>query len=62
MALVALVAHASRGAIAQDQLKIAAVVNDDVIPELDVFMRLRMSMLAAHLQDSPGRDSACCRR
>lgn len=54
MALVALVAvMPSRGAIAQDQLKIAAVVNDDVITELDVFMRLRMSMLAAHLQDSP---------
>ncbi len=42
-----------RPAGAQDQLKIAAVVNDDVITELDVFMRLRMAMLSAHLQDTP---------
>ncbi len=42
-----------RPAGAQDQLKIAAVVNDDVITELDVFMRLRLSMLSARLQDTP---------
>jgi peptidyl-prolyl cis-trans isomerase SurA len=41
------------GARAQDELKIAAVVNDDVITQLDVYMRLRLAMLSAHLQDSP---------
>ena len=39
-------------AAAQDSLRIAAVVNDDIISELDVFMRLRMAMLSARLQDS----------
>ena len=43
----------ARPAAAQDELKIAAVVNDDVITQLDVFMRLRMSMLSAKLQDTP---------
>src|SRR5882724_3616641 len=37
---------------AQDELKIAAVVNDDVITQLDVYMRLRLAMLSAHLEDS----------
>src|SRR5262252_4054544 len=37
---------------AQDSLRIAAVVNDDIISELDVYMRLRMAMLSAKLQDS----------
>lgn len=37
---------------AQDQLRIAAVVNDDIISELDVYMRLRMAMLSAQLEDS----------
>jgi len=37
---------------AQDQLRIAAVVNDDIISELDVFMRLRMAMLSAQLEDT----------
>jgi peptidyl-prolyl cis-trans isomerase SurA len=45
-----LVAPAAR---AQDELKIAAVVNDDVITQLDIYMRLRLAMLSAHLQDSP---------
>jgi peptidyl-prolyl cis-trans isomerase SurA len=40
-------------ASAQDELKIAAVVNDDVITELDVFARLRAAMLTARLQDTP---------
>jgi peptidyl-prolyl cis-trans isomerase SurA len=40
-------------AAAQDELKIAAVVNDDVITQFDVFMRLRMAMLSARLQDTP---------
>jgi len=37
---------------AQDTLRIAAVVNEDIITELDVYMRLRMAMLSAHLQDN----------
>ena len=37
---------------AQDTLRIAAVVNDDIISELDVFMRLRMAMLSAKLEDT----------
>jgi peptidyl-prolyl cis-trans isomerase SurA len=44
---------ASPVAWAQDELKIAAVVNDDVITQLDVYMRLRLAMLSAHLQDTP---------
>ena len=39
-------------ASAQDTLRIAAVVNDDIISELDVFMRLRMAMLSAKLDDT----------
>src|SRR4051812_39894804 len=42
-----------RPASAQDELKIAAVVNDDVITQLDVFPRLRLAMLSARLQDTP---------
>jgi len=38
---------------AQDELKIAAIVNDDVITQLDVYMRLRLAMLSAKLQDTP---------
>src|SRR5262245_2740056 len=37
---------------AQDTLRIAAVVNEDIITELDVYMRLRMAMLSAKLQDN----------
>ena len=40
-------------AAAQDELKIAAVINDDVITQLDVFARLRAAMLSARLQDTP---------
>ena len=50
--LLGLSAGAPRAA-AQDELKIAAVVNDDVITELDVFARLRAAMLTARLQDTP---------
>jgi peptidyl-prolyl cis-trans isomerase SurA len=42
-----------QAARAQDELKIAAVVNDDVITQLDVFARLRAAMLSARLQDTP---------
>ena len=34
-------------------MRIAAVVNDDIISELDIFMRLRMAMLSASLDDTP---------
>ncbi|HEV8392347.1 MAG TPA: peptidylprolyl isomerase [Dongiaceae bacterium] len=37
---------------AQDTLRIAAVVNDDIISELDVYMRLKMAMLSAKLEDN----------
>jgi len=41
---------------AQDQaeeLKIAAVVNDEIITQLDVLMRLRIALLSARLPDTP---------
>lgn len=44
---------ASQPARAQDALKIVAVVNEDVITELDLFMRLRLAMMTARLNDSP---------
>jgi peptidyl-prolyl cis-trans isomerase SurA len=50
--LASLAGGAAAPAQAQDQLRIAAVVNDDIISELDVFMRLRMAMLSAQLQDT----------
>ena len=37
---------------AQDSMRIAAVVNEDVISELDVYMRLRMAMISARLEDT----------
>src|SRR5262245_25201337 len=40
-------------AAAQESMRIAAVVNEDVISELDIYMRLRMAMLSAHLEDTP---------
>ncbi|MGH6892540.1 MAG: peptidylprolyl isomerase [Dongiaceae bacterium] len=42
----------SEPARAQDSLRIAAVVNEDVISELDVYMRLRIAMLSAKLDDT----------
>src|SRR5690349_18241880 len=51
LALV-IVAGVAAPAQAQDSLRIAAVVNDDIISELDVYMRLRMAMLSAHLEDT----------
>lgn len=38
---------------AQDALKIVAVVNEDVVTELDLFMRMRLAMLSARLNDTP---------
>lgn len=40
-------------AAAQDSMRIAAVVNEDIISELDIYMRLRMAMLSARLEDTP---------
>lgn len=40
-------------AMAQDALKIVAVVNEDVITELDLFMRMRLAMISAKLNDTP---------
>jgi peptidyl-prolyl cis-trans isomerase SurA len=40
-------------ALAQDELKIAAVINDDVVTQLDVVARLRAAMLSAQMQDTP---------
>jgi peptidyl-prolyl cis-trans isomerase SurA len=39
-------------ATAQDSMRIAAVVNEDIISELDIFMRLRLAMLSAQLEDT----------
>ncbi len=52
--LTALVAGAAcPPAAAQDSMRIAAVVNEDIISELDIYMRLKMAMLSAHLEDTP---------
>lgn len=40
-------------ASAQDALKIVAVVNEDIITELDLFMRMRLAMVSAKLNDTP---------
>lgn len=40
-------------ATAQDALKIVAVVNEDIITELDLFMRMRLAMVSAKLNDTP---------
>ena len=53
VACVIVLVAAWRPAAAQDELKIAAVVNDDVITQLDVFERLRMAMVSAKLEDTP---------
>jgi peptidyl-prolyl cis-trans isomerase SurA len=42
----------SGAAMAQDSLRIVAVVNDDAITQLDVAVRLRMAILSAGLQPS----------
>jgi peptidyl-prolyl cis-trans isomerase SurA len=36
-----------------DELKIAAVVNDEIITQLDVLMRLRIALISAKLPDTP---------
>lgn len=53
--LLAMIAVFAGGApvMAQDSMRIAAVVNEDIISELDIFMRLRMAMLSAKLEDTP---------
>jgi len=54
LCLLAMIAPAriAAPAHAQDSLRIAAVVNEDIISELDVYMRLRMALLSAKLDDS----------
>ncbi len=42
-----------RPARAQDALKIVAVVNEDIITELDLFVRMRLAMMSARLNDTP---------
>ena len=43
----------SRGASAQDTLRAAAVVNDEVISMLDLAMRTRLAILSSGLEDAP---------
>ena len=54
LCLLAMIAPARMAAPAhaQDSLRIAAVVNEDIISELDVYMRLRMALLSAKLEDN----------
>ncbi len=47
------IAQWSPRAVAQDELKIAAVVNDEIITQLDLVMRMRIAMLSAKLPDTP---------
>ena len=49
-------------AAAQDLLRIAAVVNEDIISELDIYMRLRMAMLARVSRTRRKRATGWCRR
>jgi peptidyl-prolyl cis-trans isomerase SurA len=51
--LLALACGAPPSALAQDSLRIAAVVNDDVISQLDLNVRERMVISGSHLQDTP---------
>ena len=53
LVLLALLAGTPLAALAQDSLRIAAVVNDDVISALDLAVRERMVISGSHLQDSP---------
>jgi peptidyl-prolyl cis-trans isomerase SurA len=53
LCLLVALAAGSPAALAQDELKIAAVINDDVITQLDVVARLRAAMLEAQMQDTP---------
>ncbi|MGF1607868.1 MAG: peptidylprolyl isomerase [Kiloniellales bacterium] len=52
-ALLLLAALAAEPARAQDTLRAAAVVNDEVISMLDLAMRTRLALLSAGLEDSP---------
>ena len=40
-------------AVSQELVRIAAVVNDNVISMLDVLVRVKMAALATGLEDSP---------
>lgn len=52
-ALVLLAALGAEPSRAQDTLRAAAVVNDEVISMLDLAMRTRLALLSAGLEDSP---------
>jgi peptidyl-prolyl cis-trans isomerase SurA len=52
-ALVGAAVMSVQPAAAQDALKIVAVVNEDIITELDLFMRMRLAMVSAKLTDTP---------
>ncbi len=67
MALAIAIAVASptslpRPAAAQDALRIAAVVNDEVITGLDLAVRTRMAILSASLPDTPEMRSRVARQ
>ena len=53
VALIAVLAMAPSKAWAQDSLRIAAIVNDDVISGYDLFTRMRLVMGLSRIQDSP---------
>ncbi|WP_374655141.1 peptidylprolyl isomerase [Dongia sp.] len=53
LCLMAALCVSGQRAAAQDALKIVAVVNEDVITELDLFVRMRLAMVSAKLNDTP---------
>jgi len=53
LVLLAMLVGAPHAAPAQDSIRIAAVVNDDVISERDLNVRVRMVISSSRLQDSP---------
>lgn len=53
LCLLGALSQATVDARAQDALKIVAVVNEDVVTELDLFMRMRLAMVSAKLNDTP---------
>lgn len=53
LCVAGLLALAAPEARAQGDLKIVAVVNEDVITELDLFVRMRLAMVSAKLSDTP---------
>lgn len=52
-ALLSIVLMPVQQGSAQDALKIVAVVNEDVVTELDLFMRMRLAMISTRLNNTP---------